>query len=83
MNHSKDRCGTKQFPKWLRVILSQNYNEACAIHDEDYKNKVISRKQADEDFLAIMLTKAGGRFWLKAEAYLLYYSVRFFGWIFY
>lgn len=79
----KDKCGTKQFPKWLRILLSHHYNDACSIHDVDYKEKIITRKQADEDFLEIMLVKAKGGFWLKAEAYLFYYSVRLFGWIFY
>lgn len=83
MNDVNDKCGTKHFPKRLRRILSIHYNQACIIHDDDYRLRRISRKQADIDFLNHMLIDSKDKFWLKVEAYIFYYAVRWFGWIFY
>lgn len=83
MDKSKDRCGTKQFPRMLRVFLSQEFNTACALHDVDYKDKKISRADADKDFLELMLIQSKGKFHLKVKAHAYYWAVRLFGWIFY
>jgi hypothetical protein len=72
-------CGPDYFPKWLRKKLSKKFNTACAIHDEMYEQKVITRQAIDLIFLDDMLKKCENKR-DKLLAYSLYWMVRAFGW---
>lgn len=59
------------------------YKKACETHDLEYDFAVMSRKDADKQFLKQMTKKANGNFFRLIQAYLYYFMVRLFGGLFY
>lgn len=66
-------------PRLVRIIIPKlgKYTEAAVIHDFSYQYPSSSRKKADVIFLAGM-RDSGVVFWKR---YLMYWSVRLFGWL--
>lgn len=66
-------------PSYLRWLIPKNGMKlyAACLHDYFYRYKPVCRKEADRAFLAILLEK-GEEEW---KSYLMYYTLRAFGWI--
>lgn len=79
---SKYYCGPNILPGWMKKIFSRDFNQACKFHDEAYSEKELTRKQADKEFLNIMLNTSPD-LKRKTLAYLFYFSVRAGGFLFY
>lgn len=80
MHHKeKYHCGAWWVPKFIRRLLSIKFNESCLIHDLDYENEQISRKESDKKFLLNMIEQANGNFGLKSLAFSFYIFVRILG----
>lgn len=60
------------------IAYKDKFNKAAVVHDWLYRSKVYDRKTADRIFLEAMLVLNINKF----KAYLFYYTVRLFGWIF-
>jgi len=72
-------CGAFWCPLWIKKILSRNFNEACRIHDENYDEQLLTRKEIDYKFFKDMIETSD-----KVHlAYLYYVAVRLLGWISY
>lgn len=54
------------------------FNKASVIHDYLYNTKITTRKQADKIFLELMLVLGINKY----KAYLFYFTVRLFGWLY-
>lgn len=73
-------------PDWYKgecsfVSTPPEFAHACSQHDWDYTRKRKSRKQADRDFLALMMVAAGNNNDLKRRARQRYLAVRLLGWL--
>lgn len=71
-------CGPGWLPRWIKKRLGYRFNEACYIHDVDYREQTKTKKDADYDFLDNMLDLAQhpGEILL---AVLYFYVVYYFG----
>ena len=76
----KDYCGPWYMPRFMRRFLSTRFNASCRLHDLDYHKKVMTRKEADDRFLAHMLRQADGKLVGIVSAYVYYAMVRMGGW---
>jgi len=65
-------------PEFLRGQISGDFNTACKIHDKDYEEKTIERKEADNIFYKNM-KKLSRSPWQKIKAWLYFKAVRVFG----
>ena len=54
------------------------FNKASVVHDYLYHTKITTRKQADKIFLELMLVLGINKY----KAYIFYYMVRVFGWLY-
>lgn len=73
-------------PPWYKgecsfVSTPPEFERACSQHDWDYTRKKKSRRQADRDFLALMLAAAGNDPDLTRRAWQRYRAVRALGWL--
>lgn len=77
-------CGIKDI---LATDSSDPFHKACVTHDKAYEKgsvmqKMSSRKQADDIFLAQCLEIAGSCWPLKVKAYVYYGIIRAVGWLY-
>jgi hypothetical protein len=61
----------------------KTFNEACIVHDTDYLDWTISRKESDRQFLETMLAASDNKLINFFRAYLYYFLVRLFWRMFY
>jgi hypothetical protein len=54
------------------------FNKAAVVHDWLYHTKMFDRKTSDRVFLELMLTLGINKY----KAYIFYYTVRLFGWLY-
>jgi hypothetical protein len=70
-------CGPFWCPLWAKKILSKYFNEACYLHDEDYRLQYGTQKEADDNFLKRMMDSSSKTY----LAIVFYFAVRLLGWI--
>jgi len=64
---------------WLFLPPFGRYTEASVVHDYLYTSSDLPRNKCDEIFFTLMIRNNVGYFTAK----MMYYSVRFFGWMHY
>lgn len=72
-------CGAYWTPLWIKKILSKFFNEACYIHDKQYDERKLTRKEIDYQFLKNMLETS----YRPYLAFVFFVFVRTLGWISY
>ena len=70
-------CGSTKLQVYFLSWLPFQF--ACYIHDLLYTSHIVSRKEADNIFLFIMLSTSN----YHILAYIVYFAVRLFGWKYY
>jgi hypothetical protein len=74
-------CGPFYLPKFIRKVISKNFNLPCKFHDEQYNLQVSKRKDIDRDFLLDMMSLVEDGKGTSFGAYTMYYLVRYvIGW---
>lgn len=79
MKQPKYYCGPYWLPAFIQKLLSCPFNEACKDHDLHFEEKLMTRQDADIQFLKDCLLIARGRFLLEVYACVLFLLVRIGG----
>lgn len=71
-------CGPQSYPAWLRKLITKfvGFNEFCIIHDHEYT--ILTKRQADINFLRFLKSKGCGDFKLACISFFLTKGNKYF-----